>query len=83
VDTRLRASAKRLVGRRKRAAPHLHVQHQPLQPGGELLGQDAGGDQRHRLDGGGDVADGVQPPVGRRQFGGLAPTMAQPQAFNV
>ena len=55
-----------LVGRgTERAVAGLHVDHQALQPGGEFLRQDAGGDQRQRLDRAGDVADRVEPPVGR------------------
>jgi hypothetical protein len=70
VRTRLWASSSACARRgREGAAADLHVQHQALQPGGQLLGQDAGGDQRHRFDRGRHVANGVQPPVGRRQVG--------------
>ena len=41
-------------------------------PGRELLRQDRGGDQRNRFDRRGDVADGVEAAVGRREVGGLA-----------
>jgi hypothetical protein len=66
-------------GRRvgKGAVAHLDVHHQPLQAGGQLLGQDAGGDQRHDLDRGGDIADGVEALVGGRQVA-VWPMMAQP-----
>ena len=54
---------------REGAVAGLHVHHQRLQPGGELLGQDAGGDQRGGFDRRGHVADRVEPPVGRRHGG--------------
>ena len=41
-------------------------------PGGELLGEDRGDDQRDRLDGRGRVAQRVEAAVGGRQVGGLA-----------
>ena len=44
----------------------------PSKPGGELLRQDRGGDQRDRLDRRRHVADGVEAPVGGREIGGLA-----------
>jgi hypothetical protein len=52
--------------------PDLTSMHERVEPGGELLGEDRGDDQRDRLDGGGRVAQRVQAPVGGRQVGGLA-----------
>jgi hypothetical protein len=45
---------------------------QRLQPGGELLGQDRGGDEVDRFDCAGDVANGVEAAVGGGDVGGLA-----------
>ena len=59
-------------GGHERAVARLHVHREALQSGGELLGQDRRGDQRHALDRGGDVADAVEPLVGRCEVGGLA-----------
>ena len=50
------------------ARADLHVHHQRVEPGGELLRQDRGDDQRHRLDRAGGVADRVQPAVGGREL---------------
>ena len=61
-----------LVRRHEGARAGLHVHHQRLQPAGQLLGEDRGGDQRDALDRRGDVADGVEPPVGRGEVVGLA-----------
>ena len=44
----------------------------PSRPGGELLRQDRGGDQRDQLHRAGHVADGVEPAVGGREVVGLA-----------
>ena len=52
----------------ERARADLDVHHQRVEPGGELLGQDRGDDQRDRLDGAGGVADRVQAPVGGREL---------------
>ena len=49
------------------AVADLHVEHQRLQPGGELLRQDRGGDERHGFDRRRDVADGIEPLVGGRE----------------
>ena len=56
----------------ERAGAGLDVQHQRVEAGGELLGQDRGDDQRDRLDRAGRVAQRVQAPVGGREVGGLA-----------
>ena len=49
----------------ERPLPHLDVEQQPRRPGGELLGHDAGRDQRDRRHRRGHVAERVQPLVGR------------------
>ena len=56
----------------ERARAGLDVHHQRVEPGGELLGEDRGDDQRQRLDRAGRVADRVQPLVGGRERAGLA-----------
>ena len=56
----------------ERARADLHVHDQRVEPGGELLGQDRGDDQRDRLDRRGRVAQRVQAPVGGRELRGLA-----------
>ena len=56
----------------KRPVAHLDIHHQTLQAGGQFFGQDAGGDQGHRFDGGGDITDGIQPAVGGCQIVGLS-----------
>ena len=56
----------------ERARAELDVHHQRVEPGGELLGQDRGDDQRDRLDRAGGVADRVQAAVGGGEVGGLA-----------
>ena len=55
----------------ERAAAGLHVEHQAVESLGQLLGHDAGGDERDRLDRAGDVAQRVEPLVGRRDLGRL------------
>ena len=54
------------------ARADLDVHHERVEPGGELLGEDRGDDQRDRLDRAGGVADGVEPPVGGGEVAGLA-----------
>ena len=62
-----------LVERRHEgAAADLDVEDQGIEPGGELLRQDRGGDEVDRLDRPGHVADRVEPPVGRGDVVGLA-----------
>ena len=61
-----------LAGGHERARAGLDVEHERVEALGELLGEDAGHDQRDRLDRAGGVADRVQAPVGGRQIGGLA-----------
>ena len=56
----------------ERAGADLDVHDERVEPGGELLREDRRGDQRDRVDGRRDVADRVEPPVGRREIGGLA-----------
>ena len=60
-----------LPGPHERARAHLHVEHQPVQILGELLAQDARRDERDGVHRRGDVAEGVEPPVGRRELLGL------------
>ena len=68
----LRQRAGVLVGGHERAGAGLDVEHQAGEPGGELLGQDRGGNQRDRFDRRGHVADRVQALVGGRQIRRLA-----------
>ena len=56
----------------KAPEPNFTSSTSALQPGGELLRQDRGGDQRHRFDRRRHVADGIEALVGRREVGGLA-----------
>ena len=65
------AASRRASGRRlhEGAAPHLDVEHQPVDPLGQLLRHDRGGDERDRLDRGGDVAQRVELAVGRGDAG--------------
>ncbi len=72
LDQRARQLFGVLAPGQERAGAELDVHHQRVEPGGELLGEDGGDDQRHRLDGAGGVADRVQAPVGGRHLGGLA-----------
>ncbi len=72
LDQRLRQRSRVLLLRHEGAGPGLDVEHQRTEPGGELLRQDRGGDQRDRLDRRRHVADGVEALVGRREVGRLA-----------
>ena len=56
----------------KAPEPNFTSMARPCEAGGELLRQDRGGEEVERLDRAGDVADGVEAPVGRRELGGLA-----------
>ena len=56
----------------KAPEPILTSSTSALEPGGELLRQDRGGDQRHRFDRRRHIADRIEPLVGGRQIGGLA-----------
>ena len=55
----------------ERAAARLHVEHQRVDPLGDLLAHDRRGDERDALDGAGHVAQRVELLVGRRDLGGL------------
>ena len=68
TSTSARPARRRLALGHERARAELDVHHERVEPGGELLGQDRGDDQRDRLDGAGRVADRVQ-PAGRRARG--------------
>ena len=71
--TRLAASSRAdSMSAMKAPEPRLHVEHQALQPGRELLGEDGGGDERHRLHRRRHVADRVEALVGGREIAGLA-----------
>ena len=59
------SSSARSRSGRKAPGADLHVHHERVEPGGELLRQDRGDDQRDRLDRAGGVADRVQAAVGR------------------
>ena len=66
----------------ERALPDLDVEEHGFCAGGELLRHDAGGDQRHLLDGGRDVAQRVEPLVGRDEVVRL-PDDRQPGASDL
>jgi hypothetical protein len=72
LDDRLRELARIIERRQERTRAELHVHHQCVEPGGELLGEDRGDDQRQRLDRPGGVANRVEPTVGGRERAGLA-----------
>ena len=72
VDQRARQRARVVQLRHERAGAVLDVEHERPQPGGELLGEDRGDDERHRLDAAGRVARRVQAAVGGREVVGLA-----------
>ena len=73
VSTRPRASSsERSSSGRKAPLPVLTSKTTAAAAGGELLRQDAGGDQRDRVDGGGDVAQGVEAAVGGSDLAGGA-----------
>ena len=72
LDDAARQLLAELGRRREGAVAALDVHRQALQAGRQLLRQDARGDQRHALDGGGDVAHRVEALVGGRQVAGLA-----------
>jgi hypothetical protein len=61
-----------LQRRHEGARAAFHVEDQRVEPGGELLRQDRGGDQVDRFHRRGDVADRVEAPVGRGDVRGLA-----------
>ena len=67
--TRLAASSHRRCDvRHEGAGAGLHVEDQALQPGGELLREDRGGDERHGFDRRRHVADRIEAPVGGREL---------------
>ena len=73
TSTSARRERPRVVQRRHEGAgAGLDVEDQRVEPGGELLRQDRGGDEVDQLDRAGDVADGVEAAVGRGDVGGLA-----------
>ena len=72
LDQRAGELAGRLERRQERARPGLDVHDQGIEAGRQLLRQDRGDDQRNRFHRRGDVADGVEAAVGRRQIVGLA-----------
>ena len=53
------------------ARAYFDVHDQPVITRGDLFGKDRGRDQRDRLHGAGDIADGVKPAIRRRQITGL------------
>ena len=68
-------------GLHERAAADLDVEHQRVDALGELLAEDARGDQRNRLDRRGGVAKRVELAVGGRDLRGL-PDQANPEAVH-
>ena len=71
LDQRAGELVRMRMRRHEGARPRLDVEHQRIEPGGELLRQDRGGDQVDRFHRAGDVADAVEPAVGRGDVGGL------------
>ncbi len=71
-DQGLRELDRLLVGPHEGALAHFHVEHQRVDPFRDLFAHDAPCDQRNALDGGGDIAQGVDHPVGRHQVACLA-----------
>ena len=69
---RLRQPARVLERLHERAAARLDVEDEGADALGDLLAHDRRRDQRDALDRAGDVAQRVQPPVGRGDLGGLA-----------
>ena len=70
VSTSERASAWASVARlHERAAAPLHVEHQRVEPFGQLLAHDARGDQRDRRHGRRHVAERVELAVGGHEVG--------------
>ena len=61
-----------LVRLHERAAPKLHVEHQPIEILRELLAHDARHDERLGRDGAGHIAQGVEFSVGGADIGGLS-----------
>ena len=73
VSIRLRASARACsIGRHEGSRSDLDIHDQSVEPGCDLLRQDRGGDQWNRFHCAGDVADGVEAPIGGREISGLA-----------
>ena len=70
-DAQLGESAGGVDLAHERARARLHVEQDVLRSAGQLLAHDAGGDQGRVLDGRGDVAQRVHPPVGGVQGVGL------------
>ena len=77
--------------RHDRAIASLDVEDQRLEPGSKFLGEDRRGDQRHAVDRRGDVADGVQAAIRRRdplaraddRHAGVADHAAQPRGVRL
>ena len=63
-DERLGEGARVLLGLHEGPAADLHVEHQPVDPLGELLGQDGRDDEGDALDGRRHVAEGIDALVG-------------------
>jgi hypothetical protein len=62
---------RRLDRGRERAGADLHVHDERVEPGRQLLRENRRRDQRDRVDGGRDVADRVEPPIGGGEVRGL------------
>jgi hypothetical protein len=82
LDDRLRQLAGLVELGQEGARADLDVHHERVEPGGELLGEDRGDDERDRLDRAGGVADGVEPlSAGARSP--VWPMIAQPASRTV
>lgn len=81
-DQTLREVARHRFGVAERPRPALHVHRQPVEAGGDLLGQDRAHEQGNGLHRRGDVADGIEPAVGGREVVGLADDGAADLAHN-
>ena len=72
IDHLLREDARVVDALHERAVADLHVEHDRLRAGSELLRHDRGGDERHDVDGRRDVAQRIELLVGRDEISRLA-----------
>ena len=72
LDQRLGQGAGVVQGGHEGAGAGLDVEDEGVEAGGELLGEDRGGDEVDRLDRAGDVTDRIEAAVGGGDVGGLA-----------
>ena len=67
----------------KGPAAHLYIQYDTVRSSGNLLGHDAGGNQRDALYGGSDITEGIELLVGRSQITPLWPITQAPTVLTV